>query len=95
MKLNIEVEQKVQKEIELETPAYFSNGYSYSLVTNESIIQVGPTAIIMWSVGSDYYNSNLNEILEEAELCAPEYFNKVYQDFISKANEIALTKEPA
>ena len=95
MKINIEVEQTVQKEIELETTAYYSDGTRYSLITDESIIQIGPTIMITWSIGSSYYESNLNEILEEAEPCAPEYFNKVYQDFISKANEIVLTKEPA
>ena len=88
MKINIEVEQTVQKEIELETPAYYSDGTRYSLINNESIIQVGPTLIIVWSRTSDFYNKNLNEILEEAKPCDPEDFNNAHAYFINKVNNI-------
>ena len=88
MKINIEVEQVVNKEIELETPAYYSDGTRYSLINNESIIQISPTLMIVWSKDSGYYGSNLNEILEEAKPCDPEDFNNAHAYFINKVNKI-------
>ena len=88
MKINIEVEQTVQKEIEFETTAYYTDGTRYSLITDEEIIQIGPTIIITWAKGSDYYNRNLNEILEEAKPCDPEDFNNAHAYFINKVNGI-------
>ena len=88
MKINIEVEQTVNKEIELETPAYYSDGTRYSLITDEEIIQIGPNLIIVWTKDSGYYEQLLNEILEESKPCFPEDFNNAHAYFINKINGI-------
>ena len=88
MKINIEVEQTVNKEIELETPAYYSDGTRYSLITNEEIIQIGPNLMIVWTKDSGYYEQLLSEILEEAKPCDPEDFNNAHAYFINKVNNI-------
>jgi len=95
MKINIEVEQTVNKEIELETPAYYTDEFRNYLITEDAVLQIGGTLAIFWTKEkhSGQYYKQISEILDESKPSTKEVFDKAYNDFLLKINEITLTKE--
>lgn len=94
MKINIKVEQKVQKEIELETPAYFKDGKTLSLITETQVINVSPSLLGVWEKGDLFYSSYLTEALK-GEQSTKEEFEFAFNRLISNLNEVILEKELA
>lgn len=94
MKINIDVEQKVQKKIELETPAYFKDGKTLSLITETQVINVSPSLLVVWEKGNLFYSSYLTEALK-GEQSTKEEFEFAFNRLISNLNEVILEKELA
>lgn len=94
MKISIEVEQKVKKEIELETPAYFKDGKTFSLITVTHVINVSTSLLAVWEKGNLFYSSYLTEALK-GEPSTKEEFEFAFNRLTSNVNEVILENELA
>lgn len=79
------VKKQIEETVELKTPAYYKDMCGHHFINEAGqLITVRERQVTIWDPGQSFYQSNLQQILNESEPCEQSEFDAAYNAAIQK-----------
>lgn len=79
------VKKQVEETVELKTPAYYKDNCGHHFINEaEQLITVRDRLVTIWEPGQSYYQSSIEQILNESKPCDRAEYDAAYNAAMQK-----------